>query len=430
MLDKLSINYKIIEKALIASLTMKAWASISALFTIYIATKFFNDTNLGKFYGIYSLVILIQFFDLGLNTRIIQVFARKTEVKSENIEIKNNYYLSHGIIKIRIYSILYTSVVLILLYPVEIIPLEPIIKLYVLLSLTASAFLTLHSNIRLSAIEGCGLVYEASFIKLRGAIFGSITLWLAIFFDLGYTSILLATTLSSFYIWATTIRLIKEDRESLSGNIKWLEKEQIQLSITNFSSYATLHLPTLILAQNGYITDAGKAGITFQVIGAITGFSITLHSTKLFQYCSLYKNRMFEQHATLHNKTSIHSWVFLIVLFSGLFGGYALNIEAIVNVLTRADIINRTYVFLIIIITLHYWNKESIYLQSAGGDSAYKISFFRIVIIFISAFIAKQFTQLDLHEFIYNIYVAVMLISVSIINKLTKAFSKEILSKV
>jgi O-antigen/teichoic acid export membrane protein len=412
------------DKAIVLGFTQRIWAAASGLITLFLASRNFNDLDLGLFYAVFSIFNLIAFFDFGLNTYIIQNVAKRKN--NENIiseSSQNSILIYEAKIKIIRYWLIYSFLIILLIFIVGFFPVNILDKVLITIFFSTSAYLTLNSNIALSVMEGAGNVTRSSSLKLVGLIISSCVLWALIEKNYGYKALLVSSLSSSLFLWlAVKNKIIVHPSMQKIG---FIGKEQLQLSLTNFSAYSTLQVPTLILTLTGNISAAGQMGMVFQIIGSITGFAIVFHNIKMFKYCEYWNLKNKHILKKFHKRQSNQSWCFLLTIFLVIFISYSLEINKVQIIIDRTQALDHIYQILLIVSLLHFSNKESILHQSKGGDPLYYTSVIRIIFTIILIVALKYYIPIDMISSIYTSYViALFLISLFFILKKRKFFDE------
>ena len=377
-----------IDKEVITVFLQRGWSSLSGIITIYFIAKYLTENQQGVYYLISALLVIISFFDFGLNTATVQTAAQINASKYNEKEIlercKVVLYLSRK--KANYYAVVYCCITLGFLYlNVEKLYLTTSESIAIFLTLSSISILTLQTNLYIAFMEGKGDIKESSKLKLISMITGSIVLWAGIFLGYSIPSLLTSQALTAGILYALTKT---HERNTLSGiklnrktDIKLSTSNQIKIALSGFSAYFVLNLPTYYLGTSGDLDSAGKFGMTFQLLGAITGFSIVFLNSKLYLYCGLHQKNEIAKLKSFHKKRTALSWAFLTLSISGIALAF-LMLPEITMPIKNKIIDNEYYILTLVTMAgINYYNGQSILFQSKGGDPLFSIGILRIIIL-------------------------------------------------
>lgn len=418
-----------IDKEIITVFLQRGWSSLSGIITIYFIAKYLTGNQQGVYYLISALSIIISFFDFGLNTATVQNTAQINASKYDEKEIlercKVVLYLSQK--KANYYAAAYCCVILVFLYiNNEKLNLTASESIAIFLTLSAISTLTLQTNLYIAFMEGKGDIKKSSKLKLISMMAGSIVLWAGISLGHSIPSLLISQALTAGILYALTKTHEKNTLSKITLNkridIRLSTRNQIKIALSGFSAYFVLNLPTYYLGTSGNLDSAGKFGMTFQLLGAITGFSIVFLNSKLYIYCGLYQKNEIIKLRSFHNKRTALSWAFLMLSI----GAIALTFITLpeITLPIKNKIIDDEYYALIFITIagINYYNGQSILFQSKGGDPLFLIGISRILvlvtIIALTSIYENQIYSLELS------YAAMSLITIAITFFLSRRFFK------
>lgn len=364
-------------------------SAVCGLVTIYIVSTKLNEINQGVYYAIFAFIAGQQFFDVGLNQVTYQYCAKsRTEQKiftivgeqglSESVKsfVGESIKLSlcHGLF----YSLIFISYFLVLGDAES-------DRKVLLLGLALPMAISFPIYTYLSAIEGLGFVEEVFKIRFAAVSISSVTIWVSFLAEQGLNSIIYQQIITiSIFIWC----LIKLPfRIKLRGNghviiSRILFKHRIEIFTTNLSNFAAFYLPPLVIAQSGNLVLAGQFGMSLQIFNSITGFASSWINSKTYVLTEMYsKGNIFALRRFYFGQV-IKSWLafflllcIVIIIFVGLsYTSY------MARLLPLAGIVALGFAF----IGFHYYNISGPLLQSKLGDPIYKISIFRLTILFLA----------------------------------------------
>ncbi len=388
-----------IDKDLITVFLQRGWSSLSGIATIYFIAQYLTADQQGAYYLIAALSTIITFFDFGLKKTNIQNVAKIKGGKNQNNEKleKCKSILSNSKKKSTYYAITYCILVFgFLNFNFEKLQITKIESLLTLLILSITSSLTLRTNIYIAFMEGDGNIKNSARFKLISMVCGSIVLWVGIYLGYGIASLLVSQILSTTIIYTLTQihqkSTIGNTKHNSKVNIKISTNNQIKIALSGFSAYLVLNIPTYYLGIRGDLISAGKFGMTFQLLGAISGFSIVFLNSKLYIYCGLYQKQDINKLKAYHKQRIMLSWIFLLASITGIAIAFWMLPESTSAI--RLKIIDTEFygLALITLLGINYYNCQSVLLQSKGGDPLFFIGVLRIAILAIAISITASFT--------------------------------------
>lgn len=371
-------------------LVVRIASAIFGLITIYIVSTKLNEIQQGVYYAIFAFIAGQQFFDIGLNQVTYQYCAKsRTDENifpnideqqfSQNLtsfvgeSIKSSLY--HGLI----YSLLFISYFLVLGYA------ELDKKVLLLFGLAIPMAISFPIYTCLSAIEGLGFVEEVFKIRFAAVLMSSVTIWVSFLSGQGLHSIIYQQiTTVLIFIWF----LIKFNfKIKLRGNYgvvrnRMLFKHRIEIFTTNLSNFAAFYLPPLIIAQSGNLVLAGQFGMSLQIFNSVTGFASSWINSKTYVLTEMYSKGNIFALRRFYCAQAIKSWLafsFLLCIVIIMYVGLSYT-PYMARLLPPTGIVALSFAF----IGFHYYNISGPLLQSKLGDPIYKISIFRLFILFLA----------------------------------------------
>jgi hypothetical protein len=371
----------------------------SGILTIYFITYYTTTQEQGYYFIIANVINTILFFDLGINSLIVQEISRKFNLNiigktrySINKNIFLNLYYIKSVYKVQLFKVK----ILLILTPFLFVLAENIIinnsNIYwevPLLIAILFAILSLLTNLFISIIEGSGDIKCAYF--LRGAYYsiGAILTWVLLYngeYLYAASSILasLNIIILIFFIKNYSYYFMK----ILRINTNLLYKKQFVIDIKEFqkksfvvyfTNYLLLNIPSIIGFYYLGPIESGRLSLSIIACNLLGSLASSLFIAKTPVFSNLISlNKINDTRLLFKSQIKIQLIFLLIGYTIFLFVNYVLNIF---NINTRF-IQFESMIALMIMFTAYYLlDSIRIYFKLNGKDF---FSYHIVLILFIS----------------------------------------------
>ncbi len=390
-----------IDRIIILSLFSKAWLILAGILTIYLVGTKLTIVEQGFFYVLNSLVSIQIFFELGLNTAIIQYVSHEMP----KLKWKNKILIGEQKAKETVSSIIriivkwYSFVTLILFFIV--LPMGYFLffnteeasninanTAWIILVIFVAINLFISSII--SLIEGTLHIYEAVLMRFLQAFLSTLVVLIALYSEeIGVMSLpigsVVAVIITMVYIFRkySTFFIDMYSLGKKEYDIRELFSFQWKVAVSWIAGFVVYHLPTPLMMNLKSPELAGIIGMSYQIMLAITGTAIVWMTTSSAKFGKLVSSKDFvglDQLFKKQLKTSLVFLVLVLVLF---------NLVINTLVFQESDFSSRVVsseIFLllsIITIALHLHLSQQLYLRAHKEEPFWKLSIVMALIVFI-----------------------------------------------
>ena len=395
-----------IDGAIFITLLARGWGIINGLVSIFLVTHYLTPEIQGYYYTFGSILALQLFFELGLSTSLIQMVSHEmAHLQFKNgILIGDHIYIERmcSIVKLSLRWMIVGGVVFaIILVPLGVVffakyteDLSLIALPWVVLVIFTAANLVV--NMALATIEGCNQVKEASQIKLYQGIIISAVTWPMLgvgggllSFSLGLGLGVIAAITLIKYKYAKLFNQLLSEKKRLGIQIwrKEIWPMQWRIGLSWISGYFVVNMYNpLILAYSGAI-EAGKFGLSIQIISAMITFSMVWMSTKSAAYGQHIARSERSQLDALFKQTMLRSIAIYILATSILFGFYLYlsneNQSFVERLLGADQLFSLSLIGLCSVVIF----SEAIYLRAHKEEPLMKVSLLNAMVTAILAVI-------------------------------------------
>jgi O-antigen/teichoic acid export membrane protein len=325
-LIKKSTQFLGIDSAIGFTLLARIIQSVGSLLNIIFISHFLTNEQQGYYYTFGSLVAIQIFFELGLNSIIIQFVAHEAvhlDLVDDNLLIGSKVQLS------RISSLLRFSIKLfisisILLFIILLISGNYFFnnfkhdnsiinwqKPWLLLSLSTSLILIM--NPIMGFLQGLGKVKEVAKVILIQQITVMILSLIVLYFKGGLWAIAVSsfgsfTVLFIYFLYGNRNKLLKFIWNSIDkwkiSYISEIFPYQWKIALSWISGYFIFQLFNPVLFAREGPAIAGKMGITIAVLNGITGLSMSWITTKVPLFSNFIAKKKFNDLDSVFNKST------------------------------------------------------------------------------------------------------------------------------
>ena len=375
-----------VDRAISITLITRFLNVIAGLGLIYFVSHYLSLEMQGYYYTFYSLIALQVFAELGLNYAVIQ-FASHEMVALEWNE--NGHLIGDENAKKRLHSLLKFSfnwfgtaglALVFLLGPFGIyffsktaspeILFQTQLAWVLLLIFTALIFFV---NAGLALIEGCNKVIDVAIIRFIQVLISTVTICYALATNMQLYSLAIGSA-ASFFVGCVLLfskfRKLLVDLwrydEPLKG-MNWKEEIwpfQWRIGVSWISGYLVFQIFNPILFASRGPVEAGKMGMSLQIISAINGLFIVWLTTKAPIFGQLIAKKDRRSLDDLFNRSlmqSLAALIFSILLL--LFCIYYLSINSPIY-LSRVIPLNYWMILSVACISNHILFSEAVYLRA------------------------------------------------------------------
>lgn len=342
MIKSLKIIFKKlgIDKAIALTLSSRILQAFSSILNIYLISLFMSKEEQGYYYTFGSLIAIQIFFELGLNTIIVQFVAHEVV----HLKLVDNYYEGSEYNSSRLSSLLH--------FCIKVFGILAII-LFFILTYSGYYFFNFYKNLShninwqypwillclstsimliiqpiLGFLQGLGMIKFVARVLLFQQITSSVLTALILFFHGGLYTSGLSLLLSSLVVLSL---LFFSNIKNILLNI-WVNKSkwvvnykneifpyQWKIALSWISGYFVFQLFNPVLfATEGPIV-AGQMGMSLAVFGGISGLTMSWINTKVPLFSSLIAKKNFSDLDNIFNKSTIQSFlicIFLVLIFN------------------------------------------------------------------------------------------------------------------
>jgi len=366
--------------------TQKILQVISGILTIYFITNYTTTQEQGYYFIIANVINTILFFDLGINSLIVQVISRKFNIKINGISkycINKNIFLNLYYIK-SVYKVqLYKVKILLILTPFLFVIAEKIIvinpniywKLPLFIAILC-AILSLFTNLFISIIEGSGDIRNTYFLRGTYYSIGAALTWILLFnggFLYASSSILLSLNiivliyfLKNYSYYFYKIIKIKTNsfyKKQFEYEIKEFQKKSFVVYLAN---YILINIPSIIGFYFLGPIDSGRLSLSIIVCNLLGSLASSFFIAKTPVFSNLISlNKLNESKILFKSQIKIQIYFLLIVYVILLFANYKLNIF---NINDRFIQFESMFVLIILFTTYYLLESIRIYFKLNGND--------------------------------------------------------------
>jgi len=323
------------DRAVLYGILYRAWGILAGIITIVVISLYLPPSTQGYYYTFLSLMALQVFLELGLYVVIVNFASH--EWAGLNLGADGHVYghtenlsrlvsLVRGIVKwyglISILFILFVGTLGFNFFPssereVWVLPWFSLIALYGI----NIFFLPL-----ISLLEGCGQIKQINKFRFTQAVISSVILWIFIFMGANLWSLVFATlivVLRDYYLICIHYRKFFTPFWKLptSQRIDWkgeIWPMQWRLALQAMSGYLLLQLITPIIFKYHGAIEAGRIGMSMQIIGAIQALGLVWLQSKAPMFGGLIAKKDFVALDTVWKRSAKYSIVAVLVMGIGL----------------------------------------------------------------------------------------------------------------
>jgi O-antigen/teichoic acid export membrane protein len=326
-----------LDRAILYTLITKIIQIFGGLFSILVIVKFLKIEEQGFYYTFSSLAALQVFFELGLNSIIIQFVAHEKSflswkkiymLEGNDTRLSRLSSLLRLIIKWYLYFSFFLFLILLIIGFYFFTHFNNTNELvnwnipWILLSFSTSISLMITPF--LSFLEGLGKIKEVAKIRLFQQLFSLLILWIGLFsglklYVLGLTG--LASSCFSFFLIVKNKKIFtfiwRKFKSEKVSYINEIFPYQWRIAISWISGYFIFQSFTPILFATDGALSAGQMGITLVALSGILSLSFSWVTTKVPIFSGFVAQENFLQLDHVFNKTLFISSVinFLTLLF-------------------------------------------------------------------------------------------------------------------
>ncbi|EMW7172098.1 hypothetical protein KW460_18355 [Vibrio fluvialis] len=316
-----------IKKIYIFNYLQRIVNALGGIGVIFVISIYYSLEDSDKFYSVFSLLGLIAFYEFGYATLIVQRISY--------------YSIGENIRNIRAASDIRHYKVLITLFSIAVLLSFPLVSSFLVdsVSFTFLAFLglllavNLKLTMSINILEGLGHLEEVAKIRLTQAMVSYVSMMMLLFFGFGYESVayqLLIQILIVVPLYFYSYKKIGVSSFFYSeSKFKWPDiniisrdfKYSYQLYLTSISTIFSNQIWVLALSAIG-VSNLSKYAISFQVIAACAGFSLTPIASRLSHLAKATHLGDAEENKKLIKKILKDIFVVTIVSVVGLLSIY------------------------------------------------------------------------------------------------------------
>lgn len=360
------------------ALTNKLFTAIFGFLVLYIITIKFSISEQSFYFNAISFGALQGLVELGISTYLIQHLSGT--VNLEDLNKKNRYErnvinaIAGVLARLTIGAIILYVLVFIFFYCTK--NNLTILSIYMLM-----VCISMPLAIIVPIIEGSGSISFAYKIRITIVIFGFIIFLLLASSDnqiLSIYSVPLSTILVSLYLWIKNKELLKKIfrlkfSEILSG-FKLNSKFQNRLAISWIAGYVQFSIFVPILYYFSFVDEAGKFGLTFQILNSINALIISLITVRSHLYSKKIKESNLTDVMEDFKKTLKFSRLLLIMTHAVFFTiTYYLYVE---NIGLSNKILSIYLVPFLLAVSYAFFeiNSYAVIMRSSGSEYLTEVS--------------------------------------------------------
>ena len=314
-----------VDRAILNVIIARLWSLIAGPVSILLITKRLSLVEQGYYYTFISMLSLTLLLELGLYFVILQFASHQMTA----LYWEGGILVGDPVAKARLAAVLrkailwYSSVAGLIL--LVIVPggwfffsrnstdagIDVEWRLPWVLLVTASAISILMSPIT-SIIEGCGLVAIVTRVRMLQGMAMGISLWIGLICGLKLFAASMAgvaaATVTIFWLVFKMRRFVVDLIHFRSNAVQLSWKQEVlplqwRTAVTAISAYFTFQLfNPVIFAYKGPV-EAGKVGMTLNLISVVGAVSLSWMSTKAAPFGKLVASRQWEKLDTIFGKT-------------------------------------------------------------------------------------------------------------------------------
>ena len=330
-----SLIHNLIDESIVYSVLYRVWGLSSGLITLLLLTLFFTPTIQGYYYIFLSFIALQVVLELGLYTVIINVAShewsklsldRFGQITGSETSLSRLIDLGRGVTR-------WYGIVVFIFVPsagligISILPPDDVgVWYWPWLMLVFFAGLHLMALPILSLLEGCGQVLHINKYRLYIGITSSLGLWASMV--LGYdlwsmvVSAVMVLILDVYIIFFRYRSFFKPFwRSKPRSKVNWMTEVwpmQWRLGLQSLSGYFVLQFMTPVIFNAYGAIEAGRVGMTMQIIFAIQTVGHAWLQTKLPMFGDFVAKRNFTQLNLVWSKYAGLSVGVVAILGTGL----------------------------------------------------------------------------------------------------------------
>ena len=379
-----AVNFFQIEKSILANFTSHLFNILSTPITLYLIIDFFSDHETGYFFTFLSITAIVALSELGLSVGIT-IFAshnlHKIKLDRLNGFSGNTKDISKAI---SLFKFSFKIFMIIALLG------------FLIAGITGHVFFTLNDNYMIewksawwivmisttlnlliipifSYLEGFNKYYWVALARISAKLFSSITLWLCIMNNYGLFSQGISLLINffiliflSFYYWRTALfQIIKSKTDKSFDWFKETFSFQWRVALSHLAGYFLFQLITPIAFSIKGPLLAGKIGISFSIIIAVTTLASSWLHVKGATFGSLVKQKKWAELDKIFYFVSSQS-IFISILGSILISLLLYMFDS--NVIIRSKFLSLEIIYplLIAIVINQIIHCQNVYLRSHG----------------------------------------------------------------
>lgn len=389
------------DRIILLSLFSKVWLIVTGILTIYLIGTELTIVEQGFFYVLNSLIAIQIFFELGLNSAIVQYISHEMPKLKWSKFVLVGKLESRQIVSsiVRLVFKWYSYVALILIFIVaplgyftffdsEAAMLVNADVAWLLLVVFVGFNLVISSVI--SLIEGTLHVFEAVLMRFLQAFFSSVVLVVSLYSsDLGVLALplgsLIAVLFTAFFIIARYRRFFIDmfSLERTKFDMSGLLSFQWKIAVSWIAGFFVYHFPIPLMMYLKNPELSALIGMSYQIMLSITGTAIVWMTTSAARFGSLVSSKDYENLNALFKRQFIRSFLFLLVtliVFNLFF-----NSDFFQSTQFKYRVVSSEVFLVLSLITLatHVHLSQQIYLRAFKEEPFWKLSIVMAVTVLI-----------------------------------------------
>lgn len=383
---------------------IRGFTLFANLLLAYTVTTNLSDKDQGVYYTLQSLAAMQFFFDLGISFVLSNYAAQKIKISATFN--KNSVLTSESVDEIKAiikFTLAWTLIAGLLMFIFTTYLGENILfthqtiesKWWVYM-LFISANIAL--NALLSILEGIGQVNTASLMRFIQSLIYVLLFYTLTIFSNDVFSIIYAyafsyclTVISLFYFYKNQIYQIYTLKTKSKVNwYKDILPFQWQVALSWIAGYFIFQYLTIVLTANDNLIDAGKFGLTSQIIQSINSLVSIILVLKISQWSYLNSHKEHRKLESDYAKTVITT-VTLVCLINTLLYIVIYKINIIPLYYQERILEDKYFIYLFIAsIFNQIFFCTSYYFRSKLHDPLWKVSILSAIIIIIITFFEEN----------------------------------------
>jgi len=286
------------DSAVLYGILHRGWAILAGIVTVLIISYYLPANTQGYYYTFLSLIALQAFLELGLYVAIVNFASHEWSGLSLNINrsiqgdvenLSRLVSLGRGIVKwyglVSILFVLIVGLIGFYFFP----EVERALWFAPWCILAALSGVNIFLLPMISLLEGCGQIRTINKFRFTQALISSFALWISMYAGAGLWALAIAAlivVLRDLYLILVHYREFFKPFWHLSTT-KWVDwKNEIwpmqwRLALQAVSGYFLLQLITPVIFKYHGSIEAGRIGMSMQIIGAIQSLGLVWLQTKV-----------------------------------------------------------------------------------------------------------------------------------------------------